>query len=169
MAADPAKVLREFVNNFKTPVFDLIPKFEKFKEEWSQMCNEMETISKILCEENQDLLLQKAETINDKKYIGEFYEGMGNKVLTNLGKSLLEKEDNLVLFFIGSNQNGLLFIAMRDEKLNNCNLSVITKEFLGEVKGKGGGKPNLTQGFVPNSLNTEKELVSLFKKYLMQK
>ena len=39
---------------------------------------------------------------------------------------------------------------------------------LTEAKGKGGGKPNLTQGFVPNSLNTEKELVSLFKKYLMQ-
>ncbi len=161
---DGPKILRKFKNEFKTPISGLITKFEKLKQEWVAMKSEIENIAQLVSDANIQNLIDSSSDLDDGKFIFAYYPGINAKILTNIGKKLVQADKSLVILLIGGNNNSYHFVAMRGEKMDNYNLRDITKQFLSEVKGKGGGRPILTQGMIPHYTSDPNELKHIFQK-----
>ena len=158
--------LKELTRYFETTEELLIPKIKKLKDEWNEMKNEISEISKVVGQKNIDKLIQNAEDINDCKFIAAYYPKISNKILINLSKSILKRESKAIILLIGSSNRGINFIAMRGQNLKEINLSKITKKFLNEFNGKGGGKEESTQGFINKFEGNPQDLLSTFKKLI---
>ena len=165
---DPDHSLHVLSRFFEISVDMLIGKIQKLKEEWETMKNEIQQIAIVVGEKNINLLLENALEIKEVKFIAAFYPNIDNKVFTNLGKNLLKKAKNSLIFLLGSSPKGLNFIVMRGEDIKEYNLSKISKQFLTEIQGKGGGKPDSAQGFIQNYKGEPKDLIEMFQKMVFE-
>ncbi|MHA1521411.1 MAG: alanine--tRNA ligase [Promethearchaeota archaeon] len=162
---DPLEILSKELNS---SIEDLEIRIQKFLREWEDMKAEIHQIAEIVGEENISSLLEQAEKNSGYKFVSAFYPNMDNKILTNVGKKVLKADgigedySGVVLFLMGTNDAGFNFISMRSENLTQINLSKITKAFLLNVKGKGGGKPVATQGFISRKDLSFEELKKQF-------
>ena len=161
--------LIELTRYFETTEELLIPKIKKLKDEWNEMKNEISEISKVVGQKNIEKLIKNAEKINDYKFISSFYPKISNEILINLSKSILKRESKAIILFIGSSNGGINFISMRDQNLKEISMSKITKRFLNEFNGKGGGKEESTQGFIHKFEGNPQDLILKFKKLLFDK
>jgi alanine--tRNA ligase len=161
--------LKELTRYFETTEELLIPKIKKLKDEWNEMKNEISEVSKVVGQKNIEKLIKNAEDINDYKFIAAYYPKISNKILINLSKSILKRESKAIILFVGSSNGGINFISMRGQKLKEINLSKITKKFLNECNGKGGGKEESTQGFINKYEGNPQDLLLNFKKYIIKK
>jgi len=162
---DPEKSLRLLQRKFDCPTEMLETKLGKMKDEWVTMKNQVDRISKLVGEENITALLEGATPINNLHFIGQYYPEIENKILTNLAKNLLKRAQDpaLVIFLLGSSTRGLNFLAMSDPRLKNVNIGEITKKFLKQVGGKGGGKPDSAQGVIQGYDGDASELITKFQ------
>ncbi|MHA1583808.1 MAG: alanine--tRNA ligase [Promethearchaeota archaeon] len=165
---DLENILKVLQQKFDTPIELLVPKFQKLKDEWEQMKKDILTISHIMSGDNINNLLKNALTGPNFRFISAFYSGLDNKTLLNLAKKLVKKEKDDIVFLLGNSQRGLNFIALLGSEVKNINLSILSKEFLNQVHGKGGGKPGGIQGFIDlDTPYSPEEILESFKKIII--
>ena len=161
---DSERPLHELSRFFDISVDMLIGKIQKLKDEWQSMKEEIKIVAQVVSEENIASLLAHAQEIQETKFITAYYENIDNKVLSNIGKHLLKSTQDALIFLMGSSSKGINFVAMRGEEIKQFNLSKIVKQYLIEVQGKGGGKPDSAQGFIQNQSNDPTTLIEIFQK-----
>jgi alanyl-tRNA synthetase len=158
--------LKELSKILEVPIDLLVLKIQKFLDEWNSTKIEIKSISKIVKEENIKQLIAEKTEIKGFNFISAYYEGIDNKILTNVSKNILKLENNVVILLLGNSERGFNFIANLGSKIENLNLSIITKEFLKKYNGKGGGKKDNTQGFIQDNSLEATALIEAFKNFL---
>ena len=80
------------------------------------------------------------------------YPGLNPKEILSIAQNLIKTHKDMILVTIGSNPKGLMINGLLGEKLilsNKINLGQNMRTVISEMGGKGGGKNENFQGFLP--------------------
>jgi len=147
---------------------------ELLKVQGSGAITKVQTLLKELKEltkENEKLKDQirakeSAEIFNDKISIGthSLYHSKVTyevKELRKISDEFVNKFPDDLLFLYNEEDSKGNFILRTHKKNSNWNLSLLTKEIMAAVKGRGGGKPDMTQGSFPSQ--SKDQILDLLK------
>ena len=105
-------------------------------------------------------LLSKAELYKGYKIINEFFLNTDINSLKLIAQEIIEI-DNAIAILYSQDKGKNSFVFCCDSKLK-INMNKYLSELLKELEGKGGGKPNLTQG----SSNKNENIQEIIIKYV---
>ena len=80
------------------------------------------------------------------------------KVLSNIVDNIRSSKDNIVVVLIGEGEASKPMIVAVSKNLKNVHAGQITKELCAIMDGKGGGRPDFSQGSVSNTNDLPKAI-----------
>jgi len=111
-------------------------------------------------------LLNDFNDLNGVKYLAKYVEDMSLDGLNKIGDVLKVKYSDFVIVLVGGNNDNLpIAVFVGGEALKNNNAGNIVRSLASELKGSGGGRPNMANGkgkdksALANALNNVKGLI----------
>jgi alanyl-tRNA synthetase len=103
-----------------------------------------------------DVITQEKDTaiplINEIGLLIKEYPNLNPKEILSVAQNIIKSNKNIILVTVGSNSDGLLINGLLGEKLiesKKINLGQTMRAVISEMGGKGGGRNDNFQGFIP--------------------
>ena len=144
-------VLQEVAKTVNTPVERLEKAASKLVDDFSASKKESERLRRILACELAPALIASAETVgtSELKFIHKPLEGMGCEDLLPISSKIVQTCPKAVVMLASEVDGSLLVLAGYDAIKSGIDAGVLAREAALQLKGRGGGKPDIGQGRVP--------------------
>lgn len=149
-------IIEELIQVLNVKRDELVQKIKKFIEEWEESKFKLSELSNLFKDENVAAMLNSAVGIKDYKLILKSFDNLSQDDLKNLGVSIMKKSDIVITFLLNNGDKGVTLLGMSAEKPTKeaeYNIGTIVKDTVTNFGGKGGGKKDFGQGFIPSGTN----------------
>ncbi|MBD3254831.1 MAG: alanine--tRNA ligase [Candidatus Lokiarchaeota archaeon] len=136
-----------------TPKKTVPSKVEKLYTEWKDAKDKIDRIENLLSDENIQNILKSATKYKDYKLILKSFNYLDQNDLKNLSVKLLDESDDLITVLVNQTDKGFLLMGMLGKnpaKESDLVIGNFIREIVNHFGGKGGGKKDFGQGFIPN-------------------
>ena len=110
-------------------------------------------------------LVQNSISINKIQILSKVFIDEEVSVLSSI-TNLINKDDNLIGFFVLTNDSSTKLIYSSSKSLKNININDYLKHSLSIYNGKGGGNSHLAQGIINNKYDLEEILNNIIEKFI---
>lgn len=144
-------LIRGAANILKTKGENLMKKLESTLEELKLAKDSVETFKRESRKNQSSDLLSSAYLVDGVKVIKKHFVDYDVASLKNLCDELRDKEDNLLIVFVNSNEDKhTLIVAISQSLKDRLNAGSLVKVLAPIAEGKGGGKPDMAQAGLKN-------------------
>ncbi|TFG01970.1 MAG: hypothetical protein EU539_13520 [Promethearchaeota archaeon] len=129
-------------------------KVQKFYSEWLEAKEKLSQMKRLLSEEYINDLIQNAEELNHYKLIIEHFEGLSQDDLKNFSIKVMKESDDLITVFLNKTDKGIMMLGMEatnPARKSDLDIGNFVKSCVSKFGGKGGGKKDYGQGFIPGN------------------
>ena len=152
------KILREASSILRVEPAKLPKTVERFFEEWKDQRKEIEKLKAELAEAKADRLFEKAEEFDSIKVVVDYIDG-DMQVLQKLAEILASK--GAVGCLMAKGEGKVFVVTFSGQKKYDAR--ELIKEIGRRAKGSGGGRKDLAQGAVQQTLDREEILDIVFE------
>ena len=159
--------LSQFLNVKK----DQIPsKIKKILSEWKDGKKKLKQMHALLSTEHVKKMVKNAKEFNNYKLVLASFDNLTQKDLTNLSVKVLKQSNDIIPIFLNKTNEGIMIMGMLGSNpLKNLQFDMgkFVKECVNKFTGKGGGRKDYGQGFIPNPEQEINEVLSYIKNKLL--
>ncbi len=157
--------IKAISSKFSAKVNNIEEIINKSISETKDNLREISILKKEIANYQFKALLEKSESFKNYKIICHYYPDLDINSLKLIAQHITESDNTIgILYSESADKNNFLFCC--DSKLK-INMNKYLSELLKEVDGKGGGKPNLTQGSANKKEDIKQIVIRYFEKLKM--
>ena len=129
-------------------------KVEKIYSEWNEGKEKLNEMQNLLSDQFIENLINEARIFNSYNLIIRSFENLNQDDLKNLSIKVLKQNSNAITIFLNKNDKGVMILGMLGEKPSKSsefNIGNFIRDCVLNFGGKGGGRLDYGQGFIPNN------------------
>ncbi|MDV2683670.1 DHHA1 domain-containing protein [Alkalihalophilus lindianensis] len=126
---------------------------EKLPHAATNLLSRQQRTDKENVELKQELLTYEAseltnlsETVSNKPFVFQSFQDRPIKDMQQLARMIVDKKGNGIVFLVSESADKRQLVLACGQELEDMNASVLLKELLTEIDGRGGGNQTLAQG-----------------------
>ncbi|TFG26173.1 MAG: hypothetical protein EU532_10600, partial [Promethearchaeota archaeon] len=152
-------IITELSSTLNIKKDQLISKVQKIYSEWNEGKEKLDEMQNLLSDQSIEKLINEAQKLNNYNLIIRAFENLNQDDLKNLSIKVLKQDSNAITIFLNKNDKGVMMLGMLGEnpsKSSELNMGEIIQDCVVNFGGKGGGRLDYGQGFIPkNDLNID--------------